>query len=282
MPGDLHSHTQYSDGSCVASALPAMAAAVGLNTLAISDHDSMQSVRYAYQHPIEQGVTLIPATELTAYDTKHKHRVHLLVYYPDDCPALQQHCAEMGRRRHIAHLKSAQELAQLYPQFTVEQALHYAKESGVLYKSGIMQALRELGLAGNIYGDEYHALFGSNPVGKVLHDIRYDPLDTVLETIRASRAVVVLAHPSVYKSMPLLRELCAEGAIDGIEIEHPRNSAADKEECYALATQYQLIVTGGTDFHGANRKHPLPIGTCTTQDDQIARIQTLAQQRKKG
>ena len=56
--------------------------------LAISDHDSIRSVRYAYAHPVQNGVHLIPATELTAYDYERAHRVHLLCYWPDDCAAL--------------------------------------------------------------------------------------------------------------------------------------------------------------------------------------------------
>ena len=46
----------------------------------------------------------------------------------------------------------------------------------------------------------------------------------MLEVIRACRAVVVLAHPSVYHSMELARELIAAGRLDGVEIEHPRNT----------------------------------------------------------
>ena len=93
--------------------------------------------------------------------------------------------------------------------------------------------------------------------------------------------MVVFAHPTVYKSMPLLRELVREGMVDGIEIDHPSNSPEDKAECTALCGQYHLIHTGGTDFHGANHKKVYPVGTCTTPDDQIARIEELARKRKK-
>ena len=103
----------------------------------------------------------------------------------------------------------------------------------------------------------------------------------VLATARAAGAVVVFAHPTVYKSMPLLRELVREGMVDGIEIDHPSNSPEDKAECAALCGQYHLIQTGGTDFHGANHKKVYPVGTCTTPDDQIARIEELARKRRR-
>jgi hypothetical protein len=279
MAGDLHTHTTCSDGSVPIQRLPLLAARAGLDTIAISDHDSMLSVRYAYQHPVQDGVHLIPATELTAYDFERGHRVHLLCYFPDDCAELRAHCDTMRQRRNECCLQSARELEEIYPQFRTEQALEYAKDSGVLFKSGIMQALCELGLGQGIYGELYSYLFGSKQ-GIVLHSPQYPTVDEVLQTIRAARGVVVFAHPTVYKSMPLVRQLAAERRIDGIEIDHPRNSEEDKAECRALCAQYGLIATGGTDFHGSNTKTPHPIGTCTTSQEQIERIRALAQSRK--
>ena len=117
----------------------------------------------------------------------------------------------------------------------------------------IMQALQQLGLCDGIYTGLYHELFGWEPRGRCLHSPAYPPVREVLATARASGAVVVFAHPTVYKSMPLVRELVAEGAIDGIEVDHPRNSPEDRAECAALCAAHGLIVTGGSDFHGANK-----------------------------
>ena len=261
MPGDLHNHSTCSDGSVPIHRLPQMAARLGLDTMAISDHDTLLSVRYCYEHPTQDGVRLIPATELTGYDYERHHRVHLLTFWPDpESPELIRHCDIMRQRRNECCLQSAREIEQIYPQFRTEQALEYAKDSGVLFKSGIMQALCELGLAEGVYGEVYHYLFGWNPRGVVLHSPEYLPVREVLATAKAAGAVVVFAHPTVYKSMPLLRELVAEGAIDGIEVHHPRNSPEDMAECAELCKKHDLIVTGGSDFHGAN-KPAISLGT---------------------
>ncbi len=281
MPGDLHNHTTCSDGSVPIQRLPLMAARAGLDTMAISDHDTMLSIRYCCDHPVQDGVRLIPATELTGYDFQRGHRVHLLCFYPDpDCRALIQHCDIMRQRRNECGLQSARELETIYPQFRTEQALEYAKDSGVLFKSCIMQALCQLGIADSIYGEVYHKLFGWTPRGVVLHSPEYFPVEQVLATAKAAGGVVVFAHPTVYKSMPLVRELAAAGMIDGIECEHPSNSAQDSAECAELCEKYGLIHTGGSDFHGANHKKPFPVGTCTTADDQVERVLALARQRR--
>ncbi len=116
MPGDLHNHTTYSDGSVPVARLPLMAARVGLDAMAISDHDTLRSVQYAYDHPVQDGVRLIPAAELTGYDFERSHRVHLLAFWPDpESKALRRHCDIMRQRRNECCLQSARELEALYP-----------------------------------------------------------------------------------------------------------------------------------------------------------------------
>lgn len=278
MPGDLHTHTTFSDGSEPVFRLPLPASRTGLTHLAITDHDSMNSICYAKKHPVMSGVSLIPAAEFSAVDPATGRRVHLLGYWPQICPALEAHCNRIKERRNAVHLQSAREIEKIYPQFCTEDALAYAQDSGILYKSCIMQVLQNLGIADTIYGATYQRLFGKD--GLVVHEPEYDTVDTVLAMLQESKAVVVFAHPSVYQSMDLVRRLAAEGRIDGIEVDHPRNSAEDKAECAALCETYGLIHTGGTDFHGRNSKHPHPIGTCTTTDEQIERIRQLALQRQ--
>lgn len=79
--------------------------------------------------------------------------------------------------------------------------------------------------------------------GKILHTPVYETVDTILNLIQECRGVAVLAHPSVYHSMPLARELIAAGRLDGVEIDHPRNTEEDKAELEQLAAEYGLIVT---------------------------------------
>ena len=66
----------------------------------------------------------------------------------------------------------------------------------------------------------------------------------------------------------------------GVEIDHPRNKPEDQQALHTLAKEYDLIVTGGTDFHGIHANHPHPLGTCRTGDRPIERILRLAQKRK--
>lgn len=281
MPGDLHTHTTYSDGSTPVDKLPFLARCAGMTHLAISDHDSIRSVRYAYANPVRDGVHLIPATELTAYDYERAHRVHLLCYWPDDCAPLAEFADLMAERRKNAVLQSCRELEDLCPQFRTEEALELAADSGTLYKAHVMRVLWQYGLADGMYNEVYRRLFGLRPVrGRILHTPRYEPVEAVLGLIKSCRGVVVLAHPSVYDSMELARELIAAGKLDGVEIDHPRNTPEDKAELARLAAEHGLIVTGGTDYHGINTVTPRSVGSFATADEQVARIADLAKARK--
>ena len=265
MPGDLHTHTTFSDGSTPADKLPFLAACAGMTHLAISDHDSIRSVRYAYAHPVQNGVHLIPATELTAYDYERAHRVHLLCYWPDDCAALADFSAMMAERRMTAMLQSCKELEAICPQFRTEEALELAKDSGTLFKAQVMRVLWQYGLADGMYNTVYKSLFGLKPVrGRILHTPRYEPVDTVLDVIKASRAVVVLAHPSVYHSMELARELIAAGVATQADLDAMTKEIKDiMFETFKLAIDDEL--SPRMDLH----KEPELLGTMMFSNQSI-------------
>ena len=105
-------------------------------------------------------------------------------------------------------------------------------------------------------------------------------MQEVIATAKAAGAVLVFAHPTVYKSMPLVRQLAKEGIMDGIEVEHPATARRTRPSVLLCAKQYGLIHTGGTGLPRCNHKVPHPVGTCTTADDQVARILELAHKRR--
>ncbi|EJW95569.1 PHP domain protein, partial [gut metagenome] len=140
--------------------------------------------------------------------------------------------------------------------------------------------LYEYGLADGIYKETYSSIFGSKH-GWMRKKPKYCTLEQVLNVAKKARGVVVFAHPSVYNSMECVRELVQHGLIDGLEINHPRNTEENKAELYKLALDNNLIITGGTDFHGINTTRLNPLGTCLTEANQIDRIEALAKSRKK-
>ena len=280
MNGDLHTHSTFSDGSTPIEQLPRLAARAGLGWLAVSDHDTLRSAEYAYVHPEQAGVRLIPAVELSARDTVRGRRAHILCYLPDTAyPPLRGYCDHMAAERVEAGRRNAADLAREEPRFDPAWAEPLWQASGIPFKAHLMAAMCEAGLADGIYGARYKELFGKN--GPIHNPCRYESVEGVLALIRAAGGVAVLAHPSVYNSMELAAELAAAGKIDGVEIDHPRNTPEDRAQLHRLAEKYGLLVTGGTDFHGRYAGTLRPMGSGTTSEDTIRRIEALARSRKE-
>ena len=71
-------------------------------------------------------------------------------------------------------------------------------------------------------------------------------------------------------------------SLDGIEVFSSYHSSQAAAFYLDLAEEHRLLMTGGSDFHGANHGKPHPVGACVTEDDQIARIEALARKRRGG
>ena len=78
-----------------------------------------------------------------------------------------------------------------------------------------------------------------------------------------------------------IHAMCGAGLM-GLECYHNAHTPATEAFLRRMARRYGLLVTGGSDFHGANHGKPHPVGACVTEDDQIARIEALARKRRGG
>lgn len=278
MQGDLHTHTDFSDGSIPIEKLPRMAAAAGLTHIAITDHDTFLSCDYAMENPHQAGITLIPGIEISAWDVKRGRKVHVLCFAPRRTEALEQHFLRMAESRNRQQKGSIEKLVRLYPFIDAGDVEMLAAKSGVIFKAHIMRTLREYALTDAIYGDLYRKLLGRNGLCRTGESYR-EPVENILRWAHEANAVVVLAHPGVYDSMELACELARDGMIDGVEIDHPGNSAEVREQLRRLAQEYGLIVTGGTDYHGMNSDRVCPVGECCTDSLQLQRLITLIEKR---
>ena len=146
-----------------------------------------------------------------------------------------------------------------------------------IYKQHIMMALMEAGYTTTIYGELYERLFGKDGVAVVKKD--FPDVRDVMTQIHEAGGLAVMAHPWLYDSVELIPELAGLG-LDGIEVWHDSANEEQTDKLIEIAKKYDLCMTGGSDFHGSNHKHPHPVGSCITDDEQIARIEEVARKRK--
>ena len=279
MLADLHCHTRLSDGSMGIDNLIVLAKKSNVQTISITDHDclagNVRGKRIGEQH----GVQVIPGVELSATDTKRNQTAHLLCYLPDSPDRLEGLC----RRNLLESKKCAQYMivktSLRYP-VTPDFIIKCATGSTGVYKQHIMHALMESGLTDRIFGDVYNDLFSKENEENVLRAAKYADVFDVLHAIHEAGGVAVLAHPALYGNLDLMQELTEQG-LDGIEVWHPSADAETVEMLRTFAKTNDLLMTGGSDFHGMYGVGACALGTCSTPDDQLDALLNCKARRRR-
>lgn len=267
MTADLHTHTNASDANLSRNQLLDFVAKLGIQRIAITDHDTMKNSYSAFGDP----VAVIPGAELSAYDFDIEECVHILCYLPKDAAALEEYFKRMKRERIRVGEEILSKVEKLYPVVNERSIEKYRTYDGVVFKQSIMSVLVEYGYTNDLFGRMFLELF-SKKSGSCNVKMSYGTADEVAEIARSSRGVVVLAHPSVYRNMPVAERFAKSGAVDGIEINHPRNREADKSILRGLASEYGLLATGGSDYHGANNAVRMIPGKCVTDKYNLEKL----------
>jgi hypothetical protein len=244
---DLHSHTNESDGTCSPAQLVQEAARAGVRVLGITDHDTFAGYDKAPAEAVRAGLELVCGIELS---TKlHAHSVHLLGYFPggDAPPAFREWVLDLQASRRERNVRLAARLRELGFDITLEEA--EARGRGMTGRPHFAQILVEKGYVANIRQafDDY---LDESATGYVYR--REPQFAESVAHIREAGGIASLAHPVRVKGdVPaLMPELCA-GGLNAIEAYHSDHGPRETELYLGLARTYGLLVTGGSDFHGA-------------------------------
>lgn len=255
---DLHTHTCKSDGSYTPTELVDYAIEKNLAAVAITDHDSIEGLDEAVAHAAalrERGlpsVEMIPGIEFsTKYEKQDVHIVGLYISYEREAfqSALGSFVdSRVSRNRKMCeNLQGAgidityEKLLAMYPDAVITRA-HYAS---YLLEHGYVKSRQ--GAFARYLGD---------------HTKYFVPREKVtpsqaVDLILKADGVPILAHPPLYhmgndRLDTLVSSLKADGLM-GIEVFYSTYSNQDVRDMQRLAAKYNLLVSGGSDFHGANK-----------------------------
>ncbi|MBR5485428.1 MAG: PHP domain-containing protein [Oscillospiraceae bacterium] len=282
MVGDLHCHTNYSDGSMQLEHIILYAKQIGLDCLAITDHDTMGGTAKAVLLGEKIGVKVIPGMEMSCYDPDTGRKVHLLCYFPLRPEALRPLLDELLKSRSHANRESIRLMQQYHP-ITEEMVVRHAGSIEQVQKCHIMHALLDLGLDYQIYGEMYRHHFSPGAKEHCYYPTQYINIHDAVRAVRESGGISVMAHPGEYNSIELLDKLSSDGWLDGAEVYHPAHSEEQRRQILDIARRDNLIITGGTDFHGyySVPSKINPLGSFTTDNENIERIFALYYKRMR-
>lgn len=263
---DLHIHTDISDGSFTTEEVIKLAKEKGLTHIAITNHDTVKGLEEAIEIGKKYEVVVIPGVEISAYDYKRNRKVHMLGYYIDlDGKNITKLCQRLLNDRNEMTLKQTNIIKDLGYDISEEEVKFYGKNSGISYKQHIMQVLIDKGYTNEIYPPLYKELFKNN--GPCEMEVEYIDVYDAMEAIIKDNGIPVLAHPGQLKSYELLEELANKGLV-GVEKYHMSHKEEDVKRVEELANKFNLITTGGSDFHGSYDKKR-KIGCCVTPSESI-------------
>ncbi|MEW6697074.1 MAG: PHP domain-containing protein [Bacillota bacterium] len=250
---DLHCHTNVSDNSLSIPEVIQEARAKGITHLAITDHDTTLGLQQAMEIGSRAGVEIIPGIEISAFDYERKVRAHILGYFVQPGhPALKELCEPLAAARHAVSRRMVNILHDHGYLISWEQVSQLAGLTGV-FKQHIMHALMKAGYCDGIYGSLYEKLFaggGSCKKQGLAHiPLTYADAVAAIKAIRAAGGVPVLAHPGLCNNFTAIPGW-VEAGLAGIEAVHPKHDETATQLAWLLARNFNLVVTGGSDYHG--------------------------------
>jgi 3',5'-nucleoside bisphosphate phosphatase len=266
---DLHVHTTASDGLLAPDAVVARARGAGITVLSVTDHDTTAGLRAAHAAAQDAGITLIDGIEITAIEAERD--VHVLGYFfdPTDAGLLtflaEQREDRMRRVREIVERLDAVGLS-IDPAPLFAAARDGARSIG---RPHVADALVAAGHAVD-RSDAFDRLIGSQ--GCAFVPRRGRTAAEVVAVIRAAGGIASLAHPGITRRDDLIPSLAAAG-LTALEACHSDHDAQTQARYRALAAQYGLAITGGSDFHTDGDHHAGTLGTVSLPPEDFAALQ---------
>ncbi len=241
---DLHLHTLFSDGTYTPEELVEEARNKDLSAISVTDHDTVCGVEPALEAAEAKGIEVIPAIELSAeYDSQE---VHILGYFIDHkSENLIQKVAVLRENRISRIHKIADKLKSIGLKLKAQSVFDIAG-SGTPGRMHIARAMVKEGLVNSIY-EAFEKYIGDKGPAYIC-GFRLSPLEAI-QLIKDAGGVAVLAHPYLLNNDALIPEFVKYG-LGGLEAYYPEHTQSMVNFYLGLSRQYNLAVTGGSDFHG--------------------------------
>jgi predicted metal-dependent phosphoesterase TrpH len=256
---DLHLHTTHSDGSFSPAAVLEFAKAAGVTALAITDHDIVAGIPEALEAGLRLGIEVVPGVEISS---RHgESELHILGYCIDWRQArLNERMKSLRESRHRRNPQIIERLNELGLGITYDevQALAGTESVGRPHIARVLMEKKLVSSAKEAF-DRYLAEGRPAFVPRELPD----PAEA-LTWIRDAGGIAVLAHPTWVKEssegLSRLVERLKGAGLGGIEVHYSTHTAKQTSEYLSLAKRFDLLVTGGSDFHGLT-KPDIHVGT---------------------
>ena len=242
---DLHVHTSESDGTLTPKQLVKEALARGLSAIAIVDHDTVGGISEAEAAAKDEDLEIIAGIELTAQHDNQE--IHILGYFLD---CRNKALLEKLKLVQLNRIERVHKIVNNLGEEGVKldaQAVFDISGKGTVGRMHIARALLKEGWV-TTTAEAFRKYIGDKSPAYVL-GFNLSPAEAI-NLIKSAGGVAVLAHPYILRNDELITELVGYG-LQGIEVYYPEHSQSMVNFYLDLAKKLNLLVTGGSDFHGS-------------------------------
>ncbi|MEZ0343777.1 MAG: PHP domain-containing protein [Caldimicrobium sp.] len=249
---DLHTHSTASDGTYSPRELVLLAIKEGLSALALTDHDTIDGLKEAYETAKEVGLSFLCGVEISVKFNGPGH-FHLLGYFlTPEISGLKEMLRKLKEARSRRNELMIEKLQALGVEITLEELKNIA--SGEIGRPHIAKLLLEKGVVKTL--DEAFERYLKKGAPAYVPKAFLTP-EEAIEEILKNRGIPVMAHPVTLKVdkdflKRYLYELKEKG-LKGVEVFYTEHSPSFTQFLFDLVKKLDLLITGGSDFHGANK-----------------------------
>ena len=258
---DLHTHTSFSDGSLTPTELIALAKESGLSAIALTDHNTIGGVEEFIRASEGTGVLAIPGIEFsTDYEGTELHIVALGVK-PEFYSEISALMDSVREKKRLAMEKLLDDL--IAAGYNIDKDKISDGVQGIINRAHVATELVRCKYAKDRAEAFDKILYSGGPFYK---EPRYTPAGEMIDFISKIGAVSILAHAFLsLKTEARIRAFLdtVRGRLDGMEVYYSEYSEEETKASMALAEEYDLLVSGGSDYHGKNKPDiALGVGYC--------------------
>ena len=280
---DLHCHSVVSDGTLTPEVLATRARGNGVDLWALTDHDEIGGVQRARVAAQAQGMAFLSGVEISV--SFASERVHIVgLGFDDSDPRIAQGLAATRGGRDTRAMEMAEQLAQVGIAGAYEGALKYVGNPALISRTHFARFLVEAGVCKET-SEVFRKYLTEGKPGFVPH--RWANLGDAVHWITQAGGVAIIAHPARYRltaneEFALFSEFKEHGG-QGVEVVTGSHSVAEYATYAAMAREFGLAASRGSDFHGPDESHTdlgklpaLPAGLTPVWELLADRIQPAA------
>ncbi len=253
MEVDMHIHTIASDGTFTPEEVVKRAKSFGMKTIAITDHDTVDGLAEGKKTADEVGIEFIQGIEISC--NVDNLEVHILGYFLNlEDEEFLAELEELKKARENRNKKVVEKLEKCGIVMDMEKVKNMAP-GNIISRVHIANYLVEIGAASS-KNDAFEKYLGKNGAAYIPKE--NFPPERAVRMLHANGAFISMAHPKlITQNDGLLENMISELkklGLGGLEAIYGTFTPAEKRKYKKMAKRHSLLVTGGSDFHGANRE----------------------------